>query len=98
MTRALAGLVCVLALALAVPGCGSAVTSGGNFCPEVTISFTCATPDVVPCRDAHGNTCIGCSGSGAKAGCLYDPSAPVGANAVCVAKCSDCGGTCKAFY
>jgi hypothetical protein len=65
-------------------------------CPQATIMSPCATPARVPCRDAHANTCVVCSGAGVVPQCIYDPSAPFdGGTAVCVAKCTDCGADCS---
>jgi hypothetical protein len=82
-----AGLVMLLAL-----GCGS---GGADVCPGATVMATCATARLETCRDAHGNTCVECAGSGVKDNCIYDPSAPFdGGTAVCVSKCSVCGPDC----
>jgi hypothetical protein len=81
-----------LAFAFAFVGCGS----GAKLCPDATIMSTCASMMTrKPCHDVHGNVCIVCAGSGAKAGCIYDPNAPLdGGTAVCVNKCGDCGSDC----
>jgi hypothetical protein len=64
-----------------------------GYCPDAVIRQTCATATVSRCTDAHGNTCIVCSGG--SPGCLYDPQAPAdGGNAACVEQCSDCGADC----
>jgi hypothetical protein len=88
------GLGGVVALLLALAGCGSGAAS----CPHATVMATCATPALVTCRDKHANVCIECAGGGVSPGCIYDPSAPLdGGTAVCVKQCSDCGSDCAAM-
>jgi hypothetical protein len=85
-----------LALILLSTACGG--TSGGNkYCVNATVKQTCATKNLITCHDAKSDTCIVCNGPGVSAGCLFDNDAPVGANAVCVDKCTDCGADCLPY-
>jgi hypothetical protein len=82
-------------LLLLALGCGGA---GPVDCADSTIESSCGTISSGACRDAHGNTCIICSGAHVSEGCVYDPNAPLdGGTAICVSDCAKCGAGCVAM-